>query len=84
MSLYNGTIAEVKPTRINSPEDYSEYFNKKNVYNHILLFKKNKILPLIEVTEAEKIEEYGQIWKMKYIWILVDWIKLEDENKGIS
>ena len=34
ISLYQGTIADVKPTRISSPEDYYEYFNSMCVFNH--------------------------------------------------
>lgn len=59
------------------------YFNSSNHFNYII-FTSSKYSPYLEISESEKIFEYGADWKKVYVWCFFCWVKLEDVMTGIS
>ena len=37
-----------------------------------------------DIREYNGMLEYGEVWKARYVWILVGWVKLTQENVGQS
>lgn len=58
-------------------------FNKEETYNYVLMTN-TKALPLIQLKECEKIEEYAACWRFDYVWCFFTWIKVNEESLGIS
>ncbi len=76
-----GDSLPINSVIIDSIEIPSEVF-EKNSYNYILLF--DRYGPWIDLTEGEKIEEYGAFWSRQYIWAFFCWIKIQETSLGIS
>ena len=81
--FYSDTKADLKYIKINRNYD-STVLSKKNIYLHLLLIERDIGNPVYKVEESEKIDEYYHGWRRTYIWLLVDWILIDEMFLGIS
>lgn len=76
-----GDSLQINYLIINAKKFPSEVF-EKDFYNYILLF--DSYSPWIDLTEGEKIEEYGAFWNRQYVWAFFCWIQIKETSLGIS
>ncbi len=81
--FYSDTKADLRYIRIDESHD-SEILYSDNVYLHILFIKRHIGSMIYEVEESEKINEYYHGYRRAYLWILIDWILIDETFLGIS
>lgn len=81
--FYSGTKADLKYMKIDRTHD-SNVLYKKNVYLHLIFIERNLGSPIYKVEESEKIDEYYHGFRRTYLWVLVDWILIDEMFLGIS
>jgi hypothetical protein len=64
--------------------DLDKYFSGEGHFNYILDFQSPRLSPYQAVFETEKIYQYGSSWKKTYLWFFGVWLKLDDQQIGIS
>ena len=69
--------------KIKSYDDLGVLFNQQNTYLYILMADAH-YLPWVTIEESEHINEYASFWEIKYAWFFFKWIKIRDEQTGIS
>lgn len=72
---------KIKIITINGTQLTSEVF-EKDTYQYFLIF--DRYSPWIDLTEGEKIEEYGAFWNRQYVWAFFCWIPIKETSLGIS
>lgn len=74
----------LKYIQIDDENNLSQYLAREGQLNYLLFKDFNFFSPVYTLHESENAGEYVQYWRMKYIWLFGGWIKIEDENMGIS
>ncbi|WPP51112.1 hypothetical protein [Catalinimonas niigatensis] len=81
--FYSGTKADLNYLKIEEMQK-SKILDKKNMYFHLIFVDRSIGSPLYNVEESEKIDEYYHGYRRTYLWILIDWIQIDEMFLGIS